>query len=134
MKKRVAIITALVALVVICTVALCACGPNADPDKAVASLKANNYSAYKDGSLIPAAMKLFGINGVDCVVSGFYSDNDKSETIYIVYFYTNEQASESYEEVKSYFEEEKDADSGWDLGQNGKVVWYGTSAAVKAAK
>ena len=134
MKKRIAIITALVALVVVCTVVLCACAPNADPSKAVASLEKNGYSAYKDATIIPAAMKLFGISGVDCVVVGVLSTNENSESIYVVYFYNSEQASDSYDSVKSYFEEKEDAESDWELGILGKVVWYGTKAAVKASK
>ena len=128
-------ILALCMVAVLLVGALAACAPNKDPDKAVAALKKNEYTAGKDSSLIPAALTLAGVKGVDCVVTGTKTvekDGEKTtESVIIIYFTDSSSAKEAMEKVKSYYENEKDAKEDWK--QSGKILYSGTKAAVKAA-
>ena len=134
--KKVTLFIAIIALVAVCAVALCACAPAGTPDKAKAALDKHGYSASVDKSIIPAALKLLGVDGVDAVVIGTYSDDDTSEGVTIVYFYKAEQAKDGYNAVKSYAESKdgNSKDSDWEFAQSGKMIWYGTKAAIKAAR
>lgn len=131
--------TMLVGVLAVCL--LCACGgPNSDPDKALSALQDNGYSAAKDNNIIPAALKLLGVSGVDCVVSGTKSvtENDTTTTdhITIIYFTSSDYAKSAMDTVKEYAEDENSdsSDSDWTFAQSGAMIYYGTSAAIKAAK
>ncbi|MBQ8339450.1 MAG: hypothetical protein IJY16_03280, partial [Clostridia bacterium] len=70
MKKFVRIMSfALVAIMLCVTLASCG-GPAKEPADAVAALKENGYTAAEDKIIIPAALKLLGVEGVKSVVSG----------------------------------------------------------------
>ena len=128
-------ILALCMVAVLMVGVLAACAPNKDPDKAVAALKKNEYTAAKDSSIIPAALTLTGVKGVDCVVTGTKTvekDGEKTtESVIIIYFTDSSSAKEAMEKVKSYYENDKDAKEDWK--QSGKILYSGTKAAVKAA-
>ncbi len=141
MKKSIVRIIALALISVMMCLALVSCGgPNADPDKAVEALKKNDYAAEKVddsglGALIIAALKVAGIEDVDCVVSGTADVDGKTEHITIIYFEDKEAADEEWEDVQKYAEDEKgDEDSDWVVEKSGKMIYFGTKAAVKAAK
>lgn len=135
MKKFVKIMS--VALVaVMCLALLVACGPtpNSDPDKAVESLKKNGYTATKDTIATPAALALIGIKGVDCAVTGVKKENDDVETVTIIYFIDSAAAKAAWEGVKKYAEDDDESDdSDWSINKSGAMIYYGTSAAIKAA-
>lgn len=132
MKKSLKIVAVLLVAVMALGV-LVACAPNADPDKAVAALKEAGYEAKNFPST--------GLFGRECYVIGtkiFKDDegNTKTEFITIYYYKTNEDAVEAWESIKAEAEksDKKEDDSDWQVGSSGKMIWYGTSAAIKAAR
>ena len=56
-------IVALVALVAVLCVAMVACIPS-DPAKAISNLEKEGYTAVKDATVIPAALRLAQVKGV----------------------------------------------------------------------
>ncbi len=138
MKKSIRILALAMVTVMLC-LALASCGgPNADPDKALASLKDNGVTwAGKDTIVIPAALKLLGVDGVDTVVTGTGKIDDEFATVTIIYFDEAADAKDAMEKVESYADKNKDddaKDSEWVFKQGGKMIWYGTKNAVAAAK
>ena len=137
MKKFVRIMSfALVAIMLCVTLASCG-GPAKEPADAVAALKENGYTAAEDKIIIPAALKLLGVEGVKSVVSGSATIEDKFETITVVYFNDKDAAKTAMEKIEKYADENKDdkaEDSDWVVKQSGAMIYYGTKAAVKAAK
>ena len=138
MKKTVRFVAlAMVALMLCLALASCG-GPNADPDKALASLKENGVNwAAKDDTILPITLKAIGIDGVDCVVSGTGKIEDEYAHITIIYFDETEDANEEWEDVQKYADKEKDdeaEDSNWVCKKSGKMIYFGTKNAVAAAK
>ena len=137
MKKTLRIFALTLVAVMLClTLASCG-GPNADPDKAVEALKENDVAwAVKDEYGVPAALKLAGVDGVDCVVTGTGKIDDKYAHVTIVYFDEAADAKEAYEKVEDFAENyKKEAeDSDWVIKKSGKMIYYGTKDAIKAAK
>ena len=134
MKKAIKIL-ALSLVLIMSVMVLASCGaPNADPDKAIASLKDNGYSAAKDDTWIPAALKLLGADA-ETVVTGTADIDGKAEHVTIVYFDDADDAKAAWEKVKEYAEDKKeDDDSDWTVAQSGAMIYWGTSAGIKAAK
>jgi len=132
MKKAMKLL-ALSLVLVMMVAALASCGgPAADSDDALAALKENDYSAAKDTLIVPTALKLLGVDDIDSVVSG---TNKDGEHITIVYFEDKDAANGAWEKVKEYAEDKKDDDdSDWVIKKSGAMIYWGTSAAVKAAK
>ena len=134
MKKAIKIL-ALSLVLIMSVMVLASCGaPNADPDKAIDSLKNNGYSAAKDDTWIPAALKLLGADA-ETVVTGTATIDGKAEHVTIVYFDDADDAKAAWEKVKEYAEDKKeDDDSDWTVAQSGAMIYWGTSAGIKAAK
>ena len=134
MKKAIKIL-ALSLVLIMSVMVLASCGaPNADPDKALDALKKNEYTAGEDKVIIPLALKLLGVD-VDTVISGTATIDDKVEHVTILYFEDADDAKEAWEDVKEYAEGEKDdKDTDWTIAQSGAMIYWGTSAGIKAAK
>ena len=134
MKKAIKIL-ALSLVLIMSVMVLASCGaPNADPDKAIDSLKNHGYSAAKDDTWIPAALKLLGADA-ETVVTGTATIDGKAEHVTIVYFDDADDAKAAWEKVKEYAEDKKeDDDSDWTVAQSGAMIYWGTSAGIKAAK
>jgi predicted small lipoprotein YifL len=132
MKKAMKLLAlSLVLVMMVATLASCG-GPAADPDDALAALKENDYGAAKDTLVVPTALKLLGVDDIDAVVSG---TNKDGEHVTIVYFKEKDAANDAWEKVKEYAEDKKDDDdSDWVIKKSGAMIYWGTSAAVKAAK
>lgn len=132
MKKTLKIVA--VMLVAIMSLAmLVACAPASDPDKAVAALKKDGYVAVKVDSVL-------GLGGLVCTVSGtkIVTDkegNKKVETVTIHYYGSSDQAAAAFENVKSDSEKDENKnESDWTVAKSGKMVYYGTKAAINAAR
>lgn len=108
----------------------------------LAALKENGYTAVKSDLLGAAGLAALGIKGVDSVVTGTKTEtkDDKTtvETITIIYFTDANSAKTAEEKVTSKSDEEKknnkDEDSNWVFKRSGKMIYFGTKAAVKAAR
>jgi hypothetical protein len=137
MKKTLKLFVLALAVAMICLTLASCVAPNSDPDKAVQNLKDNNIAwAVKDEYGTPAALKILGVDGVDCAVSGTGEIDGKYAHITIIYFDEAKDAKEAYEKIEEYSEKyQKDTeDSDWVLKKSGKMIYFGTKDAVKAAK
>lgn len=137
--KKFAKIAALILVVVMSVALLVACAPNSDPDKAGDALKKNGYTTtvVKDAALLSAAELLLGCDRGDIVarVKGSTTDADKNfQTVTIYYFRDSAAANKFYDKVKSESDKESKDQSNWIVGKSGAMVYYGTDAAIKAAK
>lgn len=135
MKKTLRLIAlALVLVMSVAMLASCAT-PNKDPDDAIAALKDNGYTAAKDNILVPLALKALGVDGVKTVISGSAKIDDKVETVTVIYFESKDDANDAWEKVQEYANGEKDDKAeDWVCKKSGAMIYYGTSAAIKAAK
>ena len=137
MKKNIIRIIAVCLVCVTSCVMLASCGaPNQDPDKALESLKNNGVVwAGKDDTYLPGVLTIAGVKGVDCVVSGTGKIDDDYAHITIIYFDTAKDANEAWDDIQDRAEDEKkDAeDSQWVCKKSGKMIYYGTKNAIKAA-
>jgi hypothetical protein len=134
--KKFARIIALALVMVMSVAMLASCGaPNKDPEKALAALKENEYVALKSEGLAVAGLALAGIKGVDCVVSGSATIDDKFETVTILYFTSKDAANEAWEDAQKYADGEKDSKAeDWVCKKSGAMIYFGTPNGVKAAK
>lgn len=133
MKKTIKLIAlALVLTLSVFTLASCFF-PNSDPEKAIASLKENDYKAAHDDLVIPLALKVLGVDGINDVITGSKIVDDKLQHVTVIYFEDADAAKAAWEDVKEYAEKDKDEeDSDWKIGKFGKMIWYGTADAIKA--
>lgn len=130
----------LVAVMLCATLASCA--PAAKAEDALAALKENGYTAVKSDLLGAAGFAALDIKGVDSVVTGTKTekvdDKDKLQAIMIIYFTDADAAKTAEEKVQKYSDDEKkenkDEDSDWVFKRSGKMIYFGTKAAVKAAR
>ena len=131
MKKTIIKITALTLVALMMCAMLASCGgPNANPDKAVESLKDNDYMAEKIDSTV--GLLAFSFAGdVEAVVTGINKDAD---VVTIFYYSSAKAANEAWDKVKEEAEEEKDDDSELVIKKSGKMIYAGTKDAIKAAK
>ena len=139
MKKFVRILTLTLAAVLLCGM-LASCAPAKNPEKAEKALKEEGYTVLSDDKGIPAGYKAAGFD-LDVVVSGTKlveddEGNKKIEHVTIYYFIDKENAEKAMEMIKKDSSEDKeDDDTDWvEPTQSGKIVYYGTKAAIKAAR
>ncbi len=133
--KNVLRLTTLALVLVMMLGALVSCGaPNADPEKAEEALEDAGYEVSVDSKLAPAAYKAMGVDGVDCVLSAINLDEDEEGILFVVYFDEAADAKEAFEDIKKDAEEEMEDEEDFVCKRSGKMIYYGTKNAVKAAK
>ena len=118
MKKIISLICVL-ALALSCLFVLASCGatPNSDPEAAKASLEAEGYTVIKSGNTLTAT------KGTDGAMIQYCDSEDNAKAAY-----------DAYQEIIKTAEEAGQDTSTVETGYSGKVFWYGTSAAIKAAQ
>ena len=128
----------LVALM-LCT-ALVACAPAKDPVDAEAALKKAEYTVLNDNTVTPALFKLSGYD-LKNVVTGTKISEDKdgnkvTDIVIIYYFADKDNAEKALEKVKENAKEKKEeTKEDWvEPTRSGSMVYFGTKAAIKAAK
>lgn len=131
--KKFAKVAAVVLVAVMALAVLVACGPNSDPDKAVAALKENGYTAGK--------VTTGGYEGLEAIVSGTKGlvgslfGKDEFQTITIYYFESASAANDAWEDIKKDADKDSNKkDEDWVVAKSGKIIYYGTKQAVKDAK
>ena len=139
MKKHLFIIAAVLALVMMSTVLLCACAPASTPEKAEAALDKNGYS----GTSTSLGVSLLA-EGAQTVVFGSYApeNSDTTEGVIIVYFDSADHAKAAYNTIKEKKSalmtlagiKESKEEGYWSFEISGKMIWFGTKAGVKAAR
>lgn len=135
--KKFGKVIALGIAVIMCVALLVACAPNFDPDKAKKALEDNGYAATKVSPNVSVGGLEINLNkDVDCIVSGTKIENDKAEHVTIYYYTSAKAASEAWEDMQKEADKEKgdEEDSDWVCKKSGKMIYFGTKAAVKAAK
>ena len=126
MKKTIRIIAlAMVALTLMLTLASCGAKPNSDPDAAEKALEEAGYEVVS----IPA----LGVNGLDKNISATKIDGDKVDAVTIFYFKDSDSAESAYELIEKQANEAKEEMEDVAIGKSGKMIWFGTKDAVKAA-
>lgn len=141
MKKLVRILALTLVAVMLCAT-LASCGaPAKDPADAKAALEEAEYTVVKDDTVLPAVFKLAGYELTSVVSGTKTSKDDEGNTVVdhvtVYYFADKENAEKALAKVKEYASEDKDDadDSTWvEATQSGSMVYYGTKAAIKAAK
>jgi len=134
MKKTMKLI-ALALVLTLSVVMLASClPPNSDPEKAIDALKDNDYKAVQDDTVLPLVYAGLGIKDVDAVVTGTAIIDKKVEHVTIIYFEDADAAKAAWDDVKEYAEKEdkEEEDTDWTISKFGKMIWYGTEAAIKA--
>ena len=140
MKKITKLLTlSLVLLLLLGTLASCGATPNADPAAAKKALEDNGYTAtlVQDSLLDKAALAVFtlaGIEDIEAVVSG---TNKDGEHVTVFYFEEAEDAAEEWDDVQKYMNDEKadeEKETEWVIEKSGKMIFFGTKNAIKAAK
>lgn len=135
MKKTIRIF-AVVLSVVLLALALVACAPKNDPDKAKAALEKNGYTAVKTTGYVSGIISAIAgtENKIDATVTGTKDIKDadgkttKTESVTIIYYKTSADAKEAW---KSWSEADRDR---YEVAKcSGKMIYWGTKAAVKAA-
>ena len=142
MKKFVRILTLMLAALML-LLTLASCAPAKDADKAVEALKKDGYLADQDTRILPAIFKLAGYS-LSSVVTATKTETDKDgnktvEFVCIYYFADKDNAEKALAEVEKYADEDKESEDtkedNWVAPKrSGSMVYYGTKAAIKAAK
>ncbi len=137
MKKTVKVLAFALTFIML-AMALTACAPKSDPDKALKALKDKEYSAVKSDYLGALGLAALGIKGVDSVVSGTKTvekkDEEKTESVTIIYFSSKDAAKDAWEKVEDYAKDQnKDKDTDWQVKKSGAMIYFGTKAGIKAA-
>ena len=138
MKKMVKIIAlAMVAVMLMLTLASCGAKPSSDPAKAKEKLEKEGYKV----TLVENedVLKLSGLDGLVAGITAMKGDGEEeAQFVYIYYFKDSDSAKKAEEndiikaeiEVAKKAVKEEDAVS---TGRSGKIFWIGTKEAVKAA-
>ncbi len=129
MKKTMTIV-ALVALVSVLCVAMVACIPS-DPNKAISNLEKEGYTAAKDTTVIPVALRLAQVKGVETVVTAMNKDG---EHVTLIYFDSKDNAEAAYSTVETYAKKNDKEKDEVAIKKSGKVIYYGSEAGIKAVK
>ncbi len=134
MKKKLVLSIAL-AMVMVLSVVLCACGPNSDPAAAKTTLQDNGYTAIEDKLVVPNALKLLGVEDISTVISGTKTVDKKTEHVTIIYFESADAANAGWDKVQEYASDDKEKeDTDWTIVKSGKMIYYGTKQAIKDAR
>lgn len=136
MKNVLRLFTLSIVLVMMLScLASCFGGPNADPDKAEEALKDNDYDVEVIDNEI--ALALLGlsddVDNIECVIMAS-SEEDRDDGIFIFYFEEKEDADNAFESLEEYAEEAMEDNDDIVIKKSGKMVYFGTKAAVKAAR
>lgn len=118
-------------LVVAFLFTLVSCAPK-DAAAGREKMEGKGYTVVTDGTIIPAALKLLGVNGVETVLTCSKSKDDKNaESLVAILFAEKSQAKDSSSKVQDYAKK-----NGYESGVvvAGKWVIYGSDQAVKDFK
>lgn len=129
-------------LIAISAMMLAACGgvPE-EPEKAKENLEKNEYSVTEITVTANGTVAvLAGIGATGSVTKAYVASNDDGESVLIVYFNDEGMAKELESKVKELYKSlvgeptgEESENSDTSGGRSGKALYFGTSAAIKAA-
>lgn len=134
--KKFAKVVSLALAVTMCLALLVACGgaPNSDPEKAKAALEKNGYTV---------TLQEVNADGVEKMLVASKAGKTEKDTLGITIQWCKDDAAaeklekegkETLEETKKLYEEMKEEMPDVVIGRSGKMVWMGSSQAVKDAQ
>lgn len=135
MKKTVKILAVALSILLL-ALALVACAPKSDPDQAKTALENNGYTAIKTSGYVSGVVSalLGGESTIDATVTATKDIKDadgkttKTESVTIIYYKTSADAKEAW---KSWSEADQEK---YEVAKcSGRMIYWGTKAAVKAA-
>ena len=143
MKKKLLILTAVIAVVAAVALVFTACLPT-DASKAKEKLTKAGYEVTMlslDDAIGKVAINKvadeLGIKGIESMVLGFkgslLSPEEPEEIIMLYYFDTAKNAKAAYEKIIEKEIDEEDNED-FDYSRSGKIIYIGTKEAVKAVK
>lgn len=116
------------AIVLMALLTLTACAPK-DAPTAKTKLEDKGYTVVADGTIIPAALKLLKVEGVETVLTATKKTEDGNiESVTVILFKESAQAKDSFDAVKSYAEKNAEKTS---VKRSGKWLYYGTEQGMK---
>jgi len=116
------------AIVLMALLTLTACAPK-DAPAAKQKLEDKGYTVVADGTVIPTALKLVKVEGVETVLLATKKgENDQIESVTMILFKEKAQAKDSFEAVKDYAAKQAEKTS---VKQAGKWLYYGTEQGMK---
>lgn len=142
MKKRFLTIVAVLVLAAVLAVSLVACIPS-DPEKAKQNLEDEGFFVLPELITAPlVAAVSVAVEGFDEMIyatdisaEAILQDQTPGEAIIILYFDSSDNAKAFYEgDLIQELKEEVDKEGTAQLKKQGKIVYIGTEAAIKAAK
>ena len=141
MKHFVRILSLALALMLL-SLSLVACGaPAKDPADAKKALEEAKYTVAKDDTILPGIFKGLGYDLTSVVTASKVEKNDEGKTVIdhvtVYYFKDKDAATKAMDKIKEYESADKkdQEESNWVAPtQSGSMVYYGTKAAIKAAK
>lgn len=141
MKHFVRILSLTLALILL-SLSVVACGtPAKDPADAKKALEEAKYIVAKDDTIVPGIFKALGFELTSVVSATKTEKNDEGKTVIdhvtVYYFKDKDAATKAMDKIKEYESaDKKDKEEGnWVAAtQSGAMVYYGTKAAIKAAK
>lgn len=138
--KKFTKVLALVLVTVVAALSMVACAPNSNPEKAEKALKDEGYVTIRlsDALTLTATELALGCSRGDivAVVSGTKKNEDKIDTVSIIYFKDSSAAKSAWDKAKAYLEDEteKETESDVVVEKSGKMIYGGTKAGIKAAQ
>ena len=132
-------ILSIVLCFILIALALVACAPKKDPEKAKASLESNGYEIHDTVDYLAGIASAIMGSKIDATVTATKEEKDadgnsKTEYIVIIYYKTSADAKAAWEDAQKNAEEDKTGDdSDWVVARSGRMIYWGTKAAVKAA-
>ena len=139
MKRTIRILSLALCLALF-ALALVACGPKSDPEKAKKALEKNGYTIDSAVDYLAGlATAITGNKTIDTTLTAHKDvedkdGNTKTQFITIVYYKTAADAKADWENAKKDAEDDKQGeDSDWVVARSGRMIYWGTKAAVKAA-
>lgn len=125
-------------LVLVAALALFAsCTPAAEPADAVAALKEAGYTALVDKVAAPALYINATGKTVTAAVMGEKLDEDgENQFVTILYFESAADAKAAYdtEALRTDVAAKQESTTDWVYAKSGSMIYWGTKAAVKAAR
>ena len=130
MKKFTKILALTLVLIMSVTLLASCAAPNKDPEKAKEALEENDYEVLlTDISILGAFAPYDGLEY--SLVAG---TKDGEEGLVVYYFEDADAANEAWDDIEDEIEEAKEEEPDLIAKKSGSMIYFGTKAAIKAAK
>lgn len=148
--KKIVKLTALSLVLLMLVASFASCGISKNPDKAMAKLEKNGYWAeLYEGIDATYWATVFGVkaDGLEAVICAYpeVDENDQvvtdeyvaKDVVYVFYFKDKASAKDAFDAIEAFMKDYKLSNAALGdlkIKQSGARIWFGTKAAIKAAK